>query len=261
MDERQQHEIEALLASERPEDIHEGLSRVKREIARHGSEEARPYFEMLTTLFYIDPLDRPDLLPMLEEAITLLVGLGGWVIPSLVEKLDAGDMKAQIAISHALGRLGADAIGPLMEAYHASDDPSRQAFILYAMGKIKAPKIVDAATLAIAAAQDPDLELRDTATRAIGKFVESIDAIDLGEGLRRELAARLQANLADESSGIRAKAVRSLGKMARHGFLTADEKEALRAAFLRILGKDEAFAWDRAYLVRREAEEALSHLD
>jgi hypothetical protein len=37
--------------------------------------------------------------------VDLVVGFGEWVIPALVEKLDAGDLKAQMAAGHALGRI------------------------------------------------------------------------------------------------------------------------------------------------------------
>ena len=188
-----------------------------------------------------------------------MVGFGEWVIPKLLDTLEAGDIKAQLAISHALGRIGADAINPLVTEYQASTDAARRMFILYALGKIKSPKILQAAPLALEAAQSPDLELRDTATRALGKFLESIPPADLSVELREVLIERLQTNLADPSPGIRAKAVRSFGKLARYGHLSATEREKLNALCRLILGVDEGFDWDRAYIVRREAKEALEY--
>src|SRR5512139_1791119 len=129
--------VRALLASDDPEQLKKGLALVREEIARVGSREARPLFELVAALFYIDPLDRPDLVPVLDEAVDLVVGFGEWVIPALVEKLDAGDVKAQIAAGHALGRIGADAIRPLIEEYAVAADDSHRAFILYALGKIR----------------------------------------------------------------------------------------------------------------------------
>ncbi len=260
MKEKAQRSVGSLLASENPEDVRKGLEEAKREITRLGSKEARPVFEMVSTLFYIDPLDRPDLAPLLEEAISLLVGFGDWVIPFLLEKLDDGDMKAQMAIATALGRLGADAIAPLTGAYEAADDEERRAFILFAMGKIKSPRILSALPLALAAARSSGRELRDTGTRAIGKFIESILPAELPDEAREEILRTLQEKLADTSPGIRAKAVRSLGKLARFGFLGEKERAQLKSTLLLILGKDEAYDWDRAYAVRREAEEALNYV-
>ncbi|MDZ7344606.1 MAG: hypothetical protein ONA90_08835 [candidate division KSB1 bacterium] len=260
MQEKSLRAIEKLLASANPEEVRQGLELVKREISQVGSDQARPLFEMVSTLFYIDPFERPDLVPILNEAISLVVGFGRWVIPALVQKLDEVDFKAEMASANALGRIGADAIVPLVAEYHASLEPARRIFILYALSKIKSPQIVQAASLALEAARSADRELRDTATRALGKFAESIPASQLSDEIRRGFFEQLYKNLNDEHAGIRAKAVRSLGKLAKHGHLTTNEREKLKVALNHLLGSDEQFEWDRAYVVRREAEEALKYV-
>ncbi len=260
MPENDYHSIQMLLTSTNPDDLHQGLERVREEIARHGTDEARPLFEMVSAIFYIDPLDRPDLAPILNEAISLVVGFGPWVIPVLIESLDAGDLKAQMAIAHALGRMGADAIEPLIDAYHRAAEPAQKSFFLYALGKINSPRIIRAVPLALEAAKSADLELRDTATRTLGKLAEAIPAEDLSPELRRQFLERLRANLADTNAGIRAKTVRSLGKLARYNHLPPSEKADIKALCRLILGTDGNYDWDRAYIVRREAEEALNFL-
>src|SRR4030067_923627 len=48
----------------------------------------------------------------------------------------------------------------------------------------------------------------------------------------------------------------------RHAYArTPRHQERAGGAVLRILGRDEAHEWDRAYIVRREAEEALRHIE
>ncbi len=100
-----------------------------------------------------------------------------WIIPELLKHLDAGDIKAQLAISQVLGRIGKDAIKPLMDEYESSSDPMFRSFIIYTLGKIKSPNISEVGSLVIKAAHADNLELRDTATRAIGKIVESIQSV------------------------------------------------------------------------------------
>jgi HEAT repeat protein len=260
MSENAYRTIKLLLSSTEAADLRQGLELVKKEIARVGTAEARPLFEMVSAIFYIDPFDHPELVPILDEAVSLVVGFGDWVIPILIERLDAGDLKAQWAVANALGRIGADAIKPLMLEYASTTDPTRRAFILYALGKIKSPKILQAVPLALDAAQSSDRELRDTATRALGKFVESIPPEDMSAELRQQFRERLHANLADSNASIRAKAIRSLGKLAKYGHLSATEREQLKAVCQRLLGTDEQADWDRAYIVRKEAEEALRYV-
>jgi hypothetical protein len=252
--------ISALLASTEPDEILEGLELVRAQIPTAGEAESGRLFEMVFPLFYIDPLDLPGHVPVLEEAIAVVAGFGRWVIPVLIQSLESGDVKAQMAIAQALGRMGADAIAPLIAEYEGCPEPGCGAFVLYALGKIKSPQILAAAPVALDAARASDLELRDSATRAIGKFAESIPAGDLPDELRAGLVVVLQQNLADSSPSVRAKAVRSLGKLARYGHLTAGERGQLGMTFQRILGADEAFDWDRAYVVRKEAKEALQYV-
>lgn len=249
--------LEGLFHSSDPAELRCDLQTVRDEVARVGTESSRHLFEFVSSLFYIDPLDRPDLAPILDEAISLVIGFGDWVIPALVENLDQGDIKAQMASAEALGRIGADAIDPLIEKYRGTDEPDTLAFVLYGLGKIKSPQVVRAADLALDGAGSGNLELRDTATRAIGRFAESIPAGELPGDILDGYYDILRTNLADPHKAVKAKALRSLGKLARFGHLDDDRKRTLRGIVLNLLGEDDEFHWDRAYVVRKEAQEAL----
>lgn len=252
--------IRALLASNEADKLHQGLELIRQAIAREGIEQAGELFDLLTELFYVDVLEQPELASVLEEAIGLAAGFGPSIIPLLIAKIDEGDMKAQLAIATALGRIGAAAIDPLMAEYAASPDCDRQVFILYALGKIKSPKIIQALPLVLEAAASPDREMRDTATRAIGKLAESIVPAELDEATIMATIARLYDNLADPGPVIRAKAVRSLGKLARYGHLRPEERAKLKSICENLLGLDKDFEWDRAYIVRYQAQEALQYV-
>ncbi len=262
MSEETYRTIRELLASHDPADLQRGLALVREAAREAGPELCGQLCDMILPLFYIDPLDHPEHMPVIEEAIHVVAGLGEAVISTLIQNLEMGDVKAQMAIASALGWMGARAIDPLLVEYTSTcPEPSCRAFLLYALGKIKSPEIVKAVPIAIAAARSAELELRDTATRALGKFVESIPPGGLAEDVRQAMLEVLLHNLGDYSPGVRAKAVRSLGKMARYGHLTGRERWELAARLRRILGLDEQFEWDRAYVVRKEAQEALLHAD
>ena len=252
--------IEKLLAGRTIGELREGLALVKAEIERVGPGEAGPLFEVLSSIFFIDPLDRPDLGPILSEAVSLVAGFGKWVVPALIQKIEIEDMKAQFVCAQALGAIGVHALDDIIHKYETTSDLEVKSFLLYAMGKIKSPKILRAAPLAIEAARSSNHEFRDTGTRAIGKFAESIPSGELPDEIRRQFVETLQKNAVDLNVSIRSKAIRSLGKLAKFKHLTAEEKDRLRGLCNTILGKDEQFEWDRAYIVRREAEEAIQYL-
>jgi len=248
------------LAGTQPDELRKGLKVAEEEMSQADPDKARSLFEMIFTLFYIDTLDHPELAPILDEAINLMARFGSWIIPILVANLDEGDLKAQMAAANVLGRIGADAIDPLMTAYASTANPTMRAFLLYALGKVKSPQIVKAVPPALEAAQDKNLELRDTATRSLGKFIESLPPADLSEDLKRQFIDCLRSNLSDPNASVRSKAIRSLGKMAKFGHLADSECSQLKAVCNRIMGTDEHYEWDRAYIVRKEAEEALGYL-
>ena len=253
--------IRGLLAGTQPDCIEEGLRLLEEEIDRIGPDEVEVLLEIVSPLFYLDTLDHPELVPALDRALSLTARLGDRLIPLLVKRLDAADMKAQWAIAHALGRVGAPAVHPLIKAYESATDTMMHAFILYALGKIRSEEVVEAVPLALEAAASPNIELRDTATRALGKFAESIPPGRLPAELRRSCLERFQANLADEEPSVRAKAIRSMGKLARHGHLTPGERATLRVICRNLTGEDVSGEWDRAYIVRKEAAEALGWLE
>jgi HEAT repeat protein len=103
--------------------------------------------------------------------------------------------------------------------------------------------------------------VRDSAARTLGKIAERVPADQIGEDRRTEVFEVLFRALSDAQPAVRAKALRSLGKLVRFGYLGASQEEHVRLAVLRVLGRDEAHEWDRAFIVRREAEETLRHLE
>ena len=252
--------VSRLLSSTNPEEVSVGLDKVRARMPRASDDEKRRYIEMISVLFYIDTLDHPEYVAVVEDAIGLVSSAGTVAIPVLMLELEAGDVKAQMAIGQALGRMGAEAIEPLLQEYtETCPAPGCRAFVLYALGKVKSPRIIEALPVALDAAGADDQELRDSATRALGKFAESVPAGRLAPDALAAVVERLRLNLADGSPAIRSKAVRSLGKLAKHGHLAPEQCEQLAVTLKRVLGEDEHYEWDRAYVVRKEAREALQY--
>ena len=259
MQEETYHRIAELLESHDPEDLRRGLSLARVESVTGDEETARGLCELIVPLFYIDTLDHPEHMPVVEEAIMVTAEMGEAVIPVLIKTLESGDVKAQMALAQALGWMGAKAVDPIIAEYgETCPDPACPPSCSSPWARSGRRKSIKAFPLALEAARSPDLELRDTATRALGKFAEAIPPGVLSDEARLTCLEVLQANLGDASPGVRSKAVRSLGKLAKHGHLTPDEQEQLRGILRRLLGEDEHYEWDRAYIVRKEAKEALA---
>lgn len=216
--------------------------------------------ERLFELFLIDTLDHPELEPLHERAVLVLAQGGTRVIPHLIEEMENSDLKSHLHLAQVLGRIGMPAVPRLRDLAATAEDPYTRVFALFALGKVADPAVAVALPEAIGSLIHPDKEVRDSAARALGKLAEIIPAAAVSAERRAEMFGGLFRALSDLHSAVRAKAMRSLGKMAAAGYLTADQTAQLEKAALRLLGEDEDYDWDRAFTVRRQAEEALKRM-
>jgi HEAT repeat protein len=254
-------QIKKLISSPKTEDIHQGLVLIREGLPEITEEAAHSLFEMVSALFYIDLLDHPEHAYVLDEAVGLVADFGEFVVPILLNNLDAGDMKAQLTIGHAFGRVGEPALEPLLESFKCEESEECRIFLVYAMGKIHSPRVIEAFEQVLLAAKSENLELRDTAIRALGGFVEMIKPADLPREYKKDMLEAIRVNLGDSSAGVRSKAIRSYGKLARFGHLDKEERQKCKETCELLLGADDQYDWDRAYIVRKEAQEALDCLE
>ena len=254
-------QIKNLLGSSDSDKIHQGLVMIREGLPEITEEAAHSLFEMVSALFYIDLLDHPEHAYVLDEAVSLVADFGEFVVPILLNNLDAGDMKAQLTIGHAFGRIGEPALEPLLESFKCEESEECRIFLVYAMGKIHSPRVIEAFDQVLMAAKSDNLELRDTAIRALGSFVEYVEPGDLPVEYKKEMLEAIRVNLGDSSAGVRSKAIRSYGKLARHGHLDKEERQKCKETCELLLGADDQYDWDRAYIVRKEAQEALDCLE
>ena len=242
-------------------DVIEGLDEIAKKLKALKTKEFNEALLAVCSIFHIDLFDRPDLEPAVDRAFKILVATGEKSIPLILYQLKEADLKVQMHLTRALGQIGKPAIKPLLKFYSGSFDPYMRIFALYAMGKIREPEMAAIISKVIGAMDDSNAEVRDTATRLLGKLVEHLKPKRISQKVRSKMFRALVKNLADNHSAVRAKAVRSIGKMARFGFIDVKEKAVAKNYLRRILGLDEAFEWDYAYIVRAEAEDSIQYLD
>ena len=245
------------LASGDPAVVEGTVANLKASLDRAGAGEFRKTVEALCSLFYIDTADRPDLEAALDRASDVLALQGEKVVPFLLAQMQGSDIKSHMYLARALGRIGRDAIPRLREVLATAEDPYSRAFSLYALGKMTCPEVAEALPETIGGLMHPDKEVRDSAARTLGKIAQTVPPETLTPRRRKEMFESLMRTAHDPQAPVRAKAMRSLGKMASAGLLTPDEKEALCGAARAALGEAGEFVWDSAFIVRQEAREAL----
>jgi len=251
----------ALLESSEAEPILRAVAGLRLALADLQEASLRSVLEAICGLFYIDLYDRPDLQQAVDEAEETIASAGERAVPILIHLMEGSDAKSHLHLARVLGRIGLAALPRLREMIATSEEPYGRAFALYAVGKIESDEVHVALPETVGALMHPDKEVRDSAARTLGKIVERVPAGRLTERRRAEIYESLMRTTADLQAAVRAKAIRSLGKMARHAYLAPEQMRRLRERLRAMLTRDETSDWDRAYIVRREAQEALRHLE
>ncbi|HCI16208.1 MAG: HEAT repeat domain-containing protein [Candidatus Marinimicrobia bacterium] len=238
--------------------ILEGLNEIENEISNGVPEEKLPIMlDAVTSLFYIDAFDRPDLAAVLKKAMETVAKMGAVAVPLVLEKVIDADIKAELNFGRACGLMDENAIQPLMDVLSSKDSSDKIAFALYALGKIQSPKIVAVLPLILEKVNSPQKECEDTAVRALGKICENMNPDDVNTDFRESMFNALVSKLSHGNDVIRSKAIRNLGKLIRFGFANDIQTKEIMTKVKQAMGLDENRQLDPAFLVRREAQEIL----
>jgi HEAT repeat protein len=250
------------LETNEPEAIEQCLNEIQTLLPNADDQETADLVGAVNAVFYYDTYEYPHLQPVVNHAVKTLSAAGERVIPHLLRLLGDSDYKVEFHYALIFGQIGAAAVAPLLQAYDVARDSTERSFIIYSLGKIKSPALKQATALVLTELGSSSKEVRDSAARTMGKIVENVSVTDVAPQLRSQICARLIAALRDTHSGVRAKACRSLGKMAKRGWLDKTEIDILSREIAHLLGKDSQ-RWDDAFAVRKEAaevEETLTRL-
>lgn len=233
---------------------------VRRAIPEMDQEQRAEASSALATLFYVDPSDRPDLEPVVDQAMKAVVAMGPELIPHHLEEMTGVDFHALFRYAQMLAHFGERAVDQIVETIEKSDDPHLIAGGIYALSKIHDPSRLKALTMILEQCKSAETDVRTAAVRALGKYVEHLPPESLNNAQRCSVFNALLAATTDQQPAIRAKAVRGLGKMARADIINKTQREKARERVEEILGNRDAEQWDRAFIARREANEAREYL-
>jgi HEAT repeat protein len=233
---------------------------VRRAIPEMSHEQKAEAASALATLFYVDPSDRPDLEPVVQQAMKAVVAMGPELIPHHLDEMRGVDFQAMFRYAQMLAEFGEQAVDSIVATLEGTDDPHTIAGGIYALSKVRDPSRVRALPLILQHCEAEDAELRAGAVRALGKYVEHLPPDALNNAQRCSMFDALTKATTDVQPVIRAKAIRGLGKMARVGVLNKAQTSRVAERVEEILGNRDSEQWDRAFVVRREANEAREYL-
>ena len=233
------------------------LKTVSEHIHDLGNDQKTVLADGIMSLFYFEGAEYSE---VIDTASNVLIQMGPEVIEVLIGGMVGGGLHAEYHIAETLGRIGKPAVKALKEKFRDSSDPTGQGLALMALASIDDPALIEIFDEVIAMLDSTDGDLRDAAAGAIGTMVECIGGLCLEPVAVDEAFEKLYTALSDPHAGTRARAVKSIGKLAQKDYLSDAQKEKVLPIITRILGTDGKHQWDSAFIVRREAEIAYRHI-
>jgi hypothetical protein len=247
--------------SEHFDDLTEAMAQIERAPELLRTPGGETLLSGVFTLFLLDTFDHPEREPLVERAERFLASLGTQIVPQVLAYFEHSDQKSHERLARTLIRIGMPAVPQIMEFHNSCPDPMGRAQVIYALGKIRDPGVGVALPLVVRDMSSNHEELRDTATRSLGKMIAVIPVRDVPGELKQTMFDTVIERAVDPMPGVRAKGIRTLGKMAANGYLREEEVAAARRLMEQALMREGAAGPDPAFIVRREAEIALARLD
>ena len=222
--------------------------------------QLRTIADALVGQFYLDVDKNMDYVEVIECASDALTKMGADTVSILIDGLTDTDLQADFQIAKTLGRIGAPAIAVLKDRFRHDSDPFNRGLALLALSKIDDPGLMDIFDEVVSAMDHENQELKAMAVAALGTIIECIGGKCLTPDTACYAFDRLMAKIPDPHANTRANAVRAIGLLGKMGYLKDDRRSQAIRTFDSVLGTDRKHQWDRAFIVRKNAEEAYKYL-
>lgn len=219
------------------------------------SEEKNDLAAAFSIIFYHhDHAGVTGMVKMALKAEHLLAGFGCDVVPYLIEELINADEESAAYLGRAIALNSCHDIDLLLKEFeNKAGDDFALINILQAFSYFKSESIIKAMQKILVATKSGNFQVRAIALYTIGKLAISLKPSNFSNELRLAMFDAAFEMLSDNKPLVRRNAARALGKMQKKNLLLENQKEKTFTAFKAILGTDGNHNWDRAFIVRHEA--------
>jgi ferredoxin/flavodoxin---NADP+ reductase len=192
---------------------------------------------------------------MALRAEHLLASFGCDVVPFLLEELINADAESAAYFGRAIALSSCLDVDLVLNAWDKNwEDDFASINIILALSYFRSPLVIKALPQIIVASKSSNFQVRAIALYTFGKLVLRLPMSAFSEKLKLAMFDSSFELLGDLKPLVRKSAARALGKMQKKGLLTDTQRTKTLTAFEAIIGSDEEHSWDRAFIVRHEAE-------
>jgi ferredoxin--NADP+ reductase len=256
------NEIVQKLSAQTEASIGEVLDRIK-PIEDFTAAEKIDLSAALTSIFYhFRHADSSHMLKLAIRTEKRIAKFGVDVVPFLFNEIIDVDGESAAYLGKAMVKIGKPGIDYILQQWDAYlDNEPALINLIQTLSYYTLSEVEGAIPLILNTTKRESFQLTSMALYTIGRLVEKSKPSKIDPSLLSTLFETAFSFLSHAKPLVRKNAARTLGKMLRKGLLPAQDEKRVHNAFLSIMGKDEHHNWDRAFIVRREAEDFLKYFD
>ena len=194
------------------------------------------------------------------HTVKRIAKFGPGIIPYLINEIIEADSESVAYFGQTLAKLGIPALDSVLSKlpdYRNRDNNFIN--LIQAISYFKIPEAANAIPNVLREAGHSNHQITALALYTTGRLVQKLKPAMFTETLRNLMFDSVFGFLSNPQGLVRKNAARTLGKMLRKGLYTEEQEQKVYKTFLSIAGKDEHHNWDRAFIVRREAEVFLPY--
>lgn len=194
----------------------------------------------------------PKLAVRVQKCITKF---GPEMIPFLFEEIIEADSESVSYFGKSFARLEQPALAfivPKLIEYRTEDDYLIN--IIHVLSYFRIPETVGAISAILNVANHKNHQVTSIALYTVGRLIQKLPIEAFSESDKAHLFNTVFNFLSNAEPLVRKNTARTLGKMLRKGLLSEENEKKVFKTFMKITGKDDNHNWDRAFIVRREAE-------
>jgi ferredoxin/flavodoxin---NADP+ reductase len=190
----------------------------------------------------------------------LIARFGADMIPFLFKEILEADTESAVYFGKSLARNGVSGLEFILAKLEEHREQDHDLInIMQVFSFFKIPEATRAIPIILKAAQHNNHQVTAMGLYSVGRLVQKLRPAAFIEELRSMMFDSVFRFLSNPQGLVRKNAARTLGKMLRKGLLSNENEKKLHKTFLSIAGRDEHHNWDRAFIVRREAEDFLPY--
>ena len=226
-----------------------------------SSEEKLKLATSMTEVFFHAHHTGATQLPKLAARVEKQVAaFGPEMMPFLFNEIHEVDSESAAYFGKTFSRSGKDALDyilPKLVDYKERDHDLIN--LIQVLSYFKVPEASKCISPLLQLAKHQNHQVTAMALYTIGRLMQKLPANAFDASVKSQVFDAAFQYMSSTQELVRKLAVGCLGKMLRKGLLQPDLEAKFHHALLSITGRDEKHSWDRAFIVRREAEVFLPY--